>query len=1124
MLSSIHSLPGTTVESIRDAARAQHQHFRALGSGAVRSRARVLSASDRLTDADITEEGATVLANDGGSVGRVRLEWRSATAGRCTCSAFARRATCVHVIGLLDAILKELGGSVRPTHPGSESSAEASREAHAAVPPDGDEAWLERLESYRQALEDDRLKTRHRLTVTDAWDRAARAGFEARFILRFVDRRGGSVAQLEAQVRDLKPAEDAIWAQIPFAAAKDSTRKSARTLPRLADLGEAHSRVAAIAAGVPDASWYLESHAREVTLARVERSMAMPLLMAAVDAAPLFYSDGPRVEPVPLALHLDGAAALELYVADESTPIWSIRGRVRLPGGGAIEARDVAAASADGLIVTRPGPGDPAAIAALLDHPRAGKIALDLAEAPLSVPAADAETLSVLSGVARLTGEGLARAARPVEPVPCLRVDAPLRAGRGVRMECYLHFDYAGSRVAFDDPARMIQTLDGRATPRRMRDEEARIERFFELGGRRTPADRRQECDASVPGHLFPGMAATLLDEGWRVVAEDRLLKGPTSVSASIRSGVDWFDLEGGVSFGDEVIPFPTVLDAAAQERGYVTLGDGSRGILPDAWLSRWRLASTGTVQEDDSLRFDESQAWMLSALVEQLNSEVDDPFRKLRMKLAELGRPRALEAPAGFEGSLRPYQREGLGWLALLDEVGLSGCLADDMGLGKTVQLLAYLALRRERHGPDGTGAAGHCLVVAPLSLVYNWLAEAARFTPGIPLIDFTGPSRWKRFEEAQPGSLLVTTYGALRRDALRLRDSEFDVAILDEAQAIKTRTSQTAKAARALRAKRRVALTGTPIENHLGELWSQLEFLNPGMLGAATAFERMGASRGKADLIDEGRELLARALRPFLLRRKKADVLDDLPPKTEQVLRAPLQGAQKSAYAELSKYYRSELSKSKGQRRAEKFEDPNKLDLNVLAALTRLRQCACHPGLVDTALRAERSGKLDLVIPMLVDLTRRGSKAIVFSSYTRHLDRVRTRLETEHVPYQVLDGKTRQRGELVRRFQSATEGTVFLISIKAGGAGLNLTAADYVFLLDPWWNPAVEAQAIDRAHRIGRTQPVHVYRVLTEDTIEARVVDLQAKKSALADEVLSGATSALADLSTDDLAFLLS
>jgi len=299
--------------------------------------------------------------------------------------------------------------------------------------------------------------------------------------------------------------------------------------------------------------------------------MAEPLLTAAAEAAPLYFSEGPRLDPIPLELRLTGTTALELYAVDESAPVWSIRGRLKLPGGGVIEARELAAASQDGLIVTRQGVGDPAAIAALLDHPRAGTVARDLAEAPLLVPAEDAVTLSVLSSVATLTGAGLSSAARPVEPIPCLRVDAPLRAGKGVRMECYLHFDYAGSRVAFDDPSKMVQTLDGRASPRQSALEEQAIQRFFELGGRRTSTDRREECDASVQGQLFPGMAATLLDEGWRVTAEDRLLRGATAVSASIRSGVDWFDLEGGVQFGDEIIPFPAVLNAAAEERGHAT-------------------------------------------------------------------------------------------------------------------------------------------------------------------------------------------------------------------------------------------------------------------------------------------------------------------------------------------------------------------------------------------------------------------------------------------------------------------------------------------------------------------------------------------------------------------------
>lgn len=1129
MQASIQKLSPESREAVRTAARIQFQHYRALASGAVRQKARLLSASGRLNDAEVNATGATVLANDGGSVGRVRLMWSDPAGGRCSCSAFARRVTCPHVVGLLDAVIAALGGSAKATTPLAETEPDAAHPLGAAPLAD-DQLWLQRLESYREVLDADRADARRRGASVDPWEAPHPGSFEVRYVLRFVERRGGQVTQLEAQVRHRGSAgsgtTEGSWKTIPFSDGdrthRTSRSQAAQRAPELRELGEAHARVSAIATGVPDSSWYLESLTRDVALARVERSIVAPLLRTAAEAAPVLYSVSNHEEPVPLDLQLDGHATLELFAVDEAEPVWTIRGRIRLPGGGLVDAANLAAISTDGIFVTERSTSDSAAVLGLLQTPGAGAIALDLSGAPLRIPASDIDTLSVLSGVATLLGEGLQAAARPVEPIPCLRVDAPLRAGRGVRMECYLHFDYAGSRVKFDDNVPMVQTLNGRATPRRRGFERAAIERFFELGGRRTQTDRREECDASVQGQQFPGMAATLLDEGWRVVAEDRLLKGASAVSVSVSSGVDWFDLEGGVKFGDEVIPFPTLLDAASQQRGYVTLGDGSLGILPDSWLSRWKLATIGK-QEGDKIRFDQSQAWMLTSLVDQLDGAVDDPFKNLREKLGSLGAPGPRNATASFQGTLRPYQQEGLGWLTMLDEVGLSGCLADDMGLGKTVQLLAYLLHRRE--AAEKTDSLRHSLVVAPLSLVFNWLAETKRFAPSIPTIDFTGPSRWRRLEDAPPGSLLVTTYGALRRDAIRLREEvALDVAILDEAQAIKTRSSQTAKAARLLKSKRRVTLTGTPIENHLGELWSQLEFLNPGMLGAATAFERVGAPRNKEDLIDEGRDLLARALRPFLLRRKKSEVLKDLPPKTEQILRAPLRGAQKSSYEELSRYYRSELSKSKGQKRKEKFEDPDKLDLNVLAALTRLRQCACHPGLVDAGMIAERSGKLDLVIPMLTDLTRRGSKAIVFSSFTRLLDLVRTRLETERVPYLTLDGKTKKRGDLVERFQTAENGTVFLISIKAGGSGLNLTAADYVFLLDPWWNPAVEAQAIDRAHRIGRTRPVNVYRVLTEDTIEARVVDLQSKKRTLAEEILSGATSTLTDLSTDDLAFLLS
>jgi SNF2 family DNA or RNA helicase len=431
-------------------------------------------------------------------------------------------------------------------------------------------------------------------------------------------------------------------------------------------------------------------------------------------------------------------------------------------------------------------------------------------------------------------------------------------------------------------------------------------------------------------------------------------------------------------------------------------------------------------------------------------------------------------------------------------------------MGLGKTVMVLALLEDRRVARESD---AARTSVAVVPRSLVYNWMDEAARFAPGLRVLDYTGEAR----ASAAVGDydLLLTTYGTLRRDAARLAEHDFDYVILDEAQAIKNATTASAKAARVLRGRHRLALTGTPIENHLGEIWSLFEFLNPGFLGPATAFGRT-IGPGRTDRLQL--DLLARALRPFILRRTKEQVAPELPDKFEQTIHCDLEPPQRRFYDELRDHYRHSLLKTVARRGLARSK------MQVLEALLRLRQAASHPALVDAARSAEASAKLDILLPRLRELAEEGHKALVFSQFTTLLGLLRGRLDDEGIVYEYLDGRTRDRAERVARFETDAGCPVFLISLKAGGVGLNLTAADYVFLLDPWWNPAVEAQAIDRAHRIGQTRHVFAYRLIARDTVEEKIAGLQATKRELADALLSEDAGLLRTLQTEDLEWLLS
>ncbi len=471
--------------------------------------------------------------------------------------------------------------------------------------------------------------------------------------------------------------------------------------------------------------------------------------------------------------------------------------------------------------------------------------------------------------------------------------------------------------------------------------------------------------------------------------------------------------------------------------------------------------------------------------------------------------------------GRLREYQREGVGWFGFLREFRLGGCLADDMGLGKTVQVIAHLTsvhMTSSLDRPDPATAAS--LIVVPSSLVGNWLRELETFSPSLAVVDYTGPSRTGCFPALEACDVVVTSYGVLRRDIVELASLRWETVVLDEAQAIKNRTSRTARAASRLVAEQRLALTGTPVENHLGEAASIFEFLNPGMLQTGRD-SVLSALADPAGATDEEIRSAAEVLRPLILRRTKGEVLKDLPPKTEQTLFVELDERERRRYDELLRHYQGELS----QRIAQQGLAPSRM--HVLEALLRLRQAACHQGLIDNALASESSSKLDTLLEHLVECVEGGHKVLVFSQFTSLLSLVEQQLSQRSIEYELLHGRSRKRQDRIDRFQNDSACAVFLISLKAGGVGLNLTAADYVFLLDPWWNPASEAQAIDRAHRYGQRRPVFAYRLIARDTVEERIEELKQKKRELADALLAPASasrgSSLEALTAEDVERLL-
>jgi SNF2 family DNA or RNA helicase len=402
------------------------------------------------------------------------------------------------------------------------------------------------------------------------------------------------------------------------------------------------------------------------------------------------------------------------------------------------------------------------------------------------------------------------------------------------------------------------------------------------------------------------------------------------------------------------------------------------------------------------------------------------------------------------------------------------------------------------------------------PKSLVFNWIQEAKRFTPQLKILDHTGAGRMKPGDHFEDYDLILTTYGTLRNDAVEFKDVQFDYGILDEGQTVKNANTQSAKAVRLLKANHRLVLSGTPIENHLGELWSLFEFLNPGMLGSATVFKVSGPGARNPDL--ETRALLGKALRPFILRRTKGQVARELPKKLEQTLYCDLDSKQRKLYNELRDHYRRSLLNQIER------EGLNKSKIQILEALLRLRQAALHPGLIDRMKKSQPSAKLEVLLPQLEQITEEEHKVLVFSQFTSFLAILREQLDRQKTPYAYLDGQTRDRRSVVEQFQTDPGCRLFLISLKAGGLGLNLTAAEYVYLLDPWWNPAVEAQAIDRTHRIGQTRNVFAYRIIARDTVEEKVVKLQQTKRELADAIINADNNLIRNLAKEDLELLLS
>ena len=618
------------------------------------------------------------------------------------------------------------------------------------------------------------------------------------------------------------------------------------------------------------------------------------------------------------------------------------------------------------------------------------------------------------------------------------------------------------------------------------------------------PVEGSTAGEVSVSASDWDRVVSQMVLGGASVTVPGRKFVAAGLQTLRIQTQQDWFELDGWVEFDGEQVAVPDLLAALRRSDKFVTLADGREGVLPAGWAERFTALARLSTSRSKTARFSKEQALVLELLLDE-SVERDAAFQQRAGQLEAFSQIAAEPEPESFAGALRPYQQEGLGWLLVLEKVGLGGCLADDMGLGKTVQVLALLAARKA-----AGRAQGPSLIVAPRSLIHNWIEEAERFVPSLRVARYTGADRHTLWKENVAYDALITTYGTIRRDASLLADKAFDYIVLDEAQAIKNPNALASRACRGLSARQRLALTGTPVENHLGELWAIFEFLNRGMLGNARGFATLARPENHASL-----ERVAQGLAPLVLRRTKDQVLNDLPSKTESVLSCEMETDEKRRYDELFDFLRAQVATQGGNRSSGARAE-------VLKALLRLRQAACHPGLIDERRRASDSAKLTCLLEQLEEVIDAGHRALVFSQFVGFLSILRERLGALNINYAYLDGSTQDREGAIRRFSEDPDCRVFLMSLKAGGLGLNLTSADYVYLCDPWWNPAVEQQAIDRAHRIGQTRPVFAYRVIVRGTVEEKIRALHAKKLALAESVV-GTTNTPGGWSLDELRALL-
>jgi hypothetical protein len=594
---------------------------------------------------------------------------------------------------------------------------------------------------------------------------------------------------------------------------------------------------------------------------------------------------------------------------------------------------------------------------------------------------------------------------------------------------------------------------------------------------------------------------------GFNQLKGNNLNPNKAKINIEVISGLNWFDTKIDIRFAAQKVSLKHLHKSLRNKSHFVQLGDGTQGILPDEWIEKFTKYFNGAEITEDSVRTPKTNFIAVTDLYEEelLSNEVKFELAQFKAKINDFTHIKDLQVPAELKGSLRDYQKQGLNWLNFLDEFGFGGCLADDMGLGKTIQIIAFILDQKSK---------GRCssLIVVPTTLIFNWQAELLKFAPSLSVHTIYGAQRVKHLSEIEGFDVILTSYGTLMYDINYLKKQFFNYVFLDESQTIKNPMSQRYLAVSHLKSRSKIVITGTPVENNTFDLYGQFSLACPGLLGSKQFFRDHYSS--PIDRFKDSRRAieLQKKISPFILRRTKKQVAKELPEKTEMVIFCEMGEEQQRVYDSYKLEYRKFLMSKSG-------EDLSRYSMHILKGLTILRQICDAPSLLkDEVFYGDHSSKIDFLLEEIESKSGQ-HKILIFSQFVKMLDLIKNQLEKRNVPFEYLTGQTTKREKNVSNFQENAEVRVFLISLKAGGMGLNLTEADYVYLVDPWWNPAVENQAINRTHRIGQEKNVVAVRLICPGTIEEKIMKLQETKRDLVDDLIKTDAAILKQLSKSEL-----